>query len=134
MNDPDVQAIFDDFWRPLVCRADGSLDLEQVKKELFDYYYLMDRASTVYDHVTGGRISKTTTIAEDVIAEADSLAMREVEAAIKDEREQFLVAALVPMWGGRWSYRVGRLDPVMAWNTEAEATDHARKALGWEEP
>jgi hypothetical protein len=53
--DAAAEAVWDSFWAPLVCRPDGSLDVGRVKAELYDYHALMDDASRVYDHVTGGR-------------------------------------------------------------------------------
>lgn len=66
----DVEKCWQDFWAP-ICSPDGNLDLEQIKKELFDYWNLMDGASKVYDHVTGRKVSKILTKPEIVIELAD---------------------------------------------------------------
>jgi hypothetical protein len=84
--DRAVDAVWEGFWWPLMC-PDGVLNAERVKAELYDYHVLMDNASKVYDHVTGGRISKTSTTAEAVIAEADARIMEDIERAIDDDRE-----------------------------------------------
>ena len=72
MSDGTVEGIFQEFWRVIVCpNGDGVLDVEQVKKELADYHDLLHEVPKVYDHITGGRISKPHTHAHAVIAEAD---------------------------------------------------------------
>lgn len=69
MNE-DVEKCWQEFWVP-ICAPDGKLDLDQIKKELFDYRNVMEGAGKVYDHVTGGAISKVLTKPEAVIAMAD---------------------------------------------------------------
>lgn len=71
MNDVSVEDAWL-FWRPIVCNPDGSLNAEAVKKELHDFYVVMGIVPKVYDHVTGGRISKIMTDPDAVISEADA--------------------------------------------------------------
>lgn len=59
-----------DFWKDIVVK-DGTLDIEQVRRELEDYYFVMDQVANVYDHITGGKLSKPNYHAKVVIAEAD---------------------------------------------------------------
>lgn len=66
----DVQQTYDEFWRDIVERPDGSLDVDQVKRELHDYRQLLREVPKVYMHVTGGKISKPNTRSEVVIAQA----------------------------------------------------------------
>jgi hypothetical protein len=80
---PEAEAIWSDFWAPIVIK-DGVLDLDQVKKELADYHDIMGEVSEVYDHVTGGRISKINTLAFHVISAADELEAERTAEAIKD--------------------------------------------------
>lgn len=65
--DREMQAVFDEFWRPLVM-PEGKWDMAQVVRELYDYKLLLDEVPKVYDHVTWGRISKPNTLASEVIA------------------------------------------------------------------
>jgi hypothetical protein len=81
---PTEQECWDDFWAP-ICAPDGELDLEQVKKELFDCHGMIQEIPKVFDHVTGGRISKPNTMAFEVIAMADE---HYEEIAAEDLREQ----------------------------------------------
>ena len=54
----EVEEKWESFWKSIVCNKDGSLNMEQIKKELFDYSTVMDCASKAFDAVTGGRLSK----------------------------------------------------------------------------
>jgi hypothetical protein len=56
-----VEETWNDFWKEIVCKPDGTLNVEQVKKELHDYKIVMDCASKAFDAVTGGRVSKPNT-------------------------------------------------------------------------
>jgi hypothetical protein len=49
MVDPDVQQVWEEFWKPFVVKNNGSLDLDQIKKELFDFHTLMHIAATVLE-------------------------------------------------------------------------------------
>lgn len=70
MGDIEVERVWNELWRPIVCKR-GQIDVEQVKKELYDYSVFMDNAARVYCHVTGGAISKINTDPDVVIAVAD---------------------------------------------------------------
>lgn len=66
----DPQAVFNEFWADIVQPA-GLWDYEQILKELCDYHMLLTMVPKVYDHISGGSISKPNTLAEEVIAEHD---------------------------------------------------------------
>lgn len=70
--DKKVKQVWYEFWLPLLSDGTGIIDLgedwEKVAVELYDYKVLMDNASKVYCELSGGKISKTNTKAEDVIA------------------------------------------------------------------
>ena len=67
----DHEKTFREFWKPVVCNDDGTLNEDKVMRELHDYANFMDNVSKVYCHITNGKISKPNTLAEAVIAEAD---------------------------------------------------------------
>lgn len=67
----DVDADYEDFWRALVENPDGSLNVAQVKLELSDFHKVMRMVPKVYDHITGGVVSKIMTDPDVVIALAD---------------------------------------------------------------
>jgi len=77
----EYEKTFENFWRDLVCKKDGNLDVDLVKRELHDYSMVMGEVSKVYMHITGGRISKPNTMAHEVIDEAD----RNYKEAFEDE-------------------------------------------------
>jgi hypothetical protein len=69
-RDAEVRKVWDEFWAPIVMRGD-QLDIEQVMRELYDYHVVLDNVPLVYDHVTGGHLSKPNTAARHVIEYAD---------------------------------------------------------------
>jgi hypothetical protein len=60
-----------EFWRPIICNEDGSINLEQLKLELCDAANFMGFAASVYDHATGGRCTKVNTLPSVVKALID---------------------------------------------------------------
>ena len=81
----EVRAAWDDFWCRLVTRPDGTLDEDAVKSELHDYKVLLDNVPKVYEHITGGRMSKPHYEAADVIAEAEEHYERERRELFAEE-------------------------------------------------
>lgn len=71
-ENPTVENVWEHFWKGIVAK-NGKLDIEQVKKELFDFYIMMDNVPYVYNVVTGGRFSKPLTPANVIIEEFESL-------------------------------------------------------------
>lgn len=66
----EIQELWETFWKPLVTK-DGELDLEQIKKELYDFHFIMQQVPKVYTHITGNKLSKLMYRAETVIRMAD---------------------------------------------------------------
>lgn len=85
----DYEQEYENHWRRHVENPDGTLNADQVKRELYDYLMLMGRVAEVYDNVTGGRISKPETMAHHVIDEA----WRRLDEAA-DERVNDLIKSL----------------------------------------
>ena len=82
----DYEETYNSFWKEIV-EKDGVLDLDQVKRELHDYHRMLGEVPKVYDHVTGGRISKPNTPASAVIAEHDDEVTRLCEEAAAEPKE-----------------------------------------------
>lgn len=59
-GDKSPQELWDSFWSDIVVK-DGQVDVEQVKLELADFAMILDWASKVYEHATGGSISSPNT-------------------------------------------------------------------------
>ena len=56
----DYEQNYEEFWKEIV-EKDGNLDLDQIKRELFDFHRLIQNVPKVYDHVTGGAVTKPLT-------------------------------------------------------------------------
>lgn len=56
----DYEVCCEEFWKDLVEKG-GILNVDQIKKELFDFHNLITNTSRVYDYVTGGAVSKPLT-------------------------------------------------------------------------
>jgi hypothetical protein len=91
-TDPDYVKVYNDFWKGIVENPDGTLNLDQVQRELFDFHTAMGEVGQVYDHITGGQISKVNTKASAVIAVADEhvneIVEDELRERAKDSAEQ----------------------------------------------
>lgn len=57
-----------EFWKDIVCNEDGTINIEQLKKELCDFSVMMNEVPKVYCEVTGNVMSKPLYYADDVIA------------------------------------------------------------------
>lgn len=70
-----------DFFKPIITKKDGSINVTQLKKELADFNHLMDQVPKVYCHVTGGSLSKVMYKSDVVIDAFESyVETREKEA------------------------------------------------------
>ena len=68
MSNYDVERVYQDFWKEIICDKDGKVDIEQVKKELCDYYKMLQEVPKVYSEVTGGLLSNPLYDAETVLS------------------------------------------------------------------
>lgn len=75
---------YDDFWKEIVENEDGSINLDQIKKELFDFCFMMDNTAEVFCEVSGNRISKPMTPASGVICCFQDLVDETVRREIDD--------------------------------------------------
>ena len=65
--DNRVKKDWEEFWKDIVCDEAGKVNLEQVKKELSDFRFMIDQVPKVYSEVTGGRLSYPNYEAETVL-------------------------------------------------------------------
>ncbi|APH12580.1 hypothetical protein ASJ33_05145 [Dehalococcoides mccartyi] len=79
-----------DFWKDLVCKPDGSLDIEAVKNELADYSWLMDAYSKLIYHFSGGAASKPDTDPQYVIDKAQEIMDKEMKICEQEAVEKHL--------------------------------------------
>lgn len=83
-----VEEIWESFWKPIVSNEDGTINIEQVKKELADFSFVMEQVPKVYCHITGDMMSKVMYRADDVIRMADDHFNEQLKEALKDELEE----------------------------------------------
>ena len=62
----DAERDFNEIWKPLLY-TDGSLDLKKIEAEMSDLIFVHEQISRVYDHITGGLLSKEMYYADVVI-------------------------------------------------------------------
>jgi hypothetical protein len=82
----DYEIKYEEFWKNII-EEDGVFDMEQVKKELYDYSLILSSVSKVYCAVTGGQISKANADPDAVISLFNKKIEDEINEAIKDERD-----------------------------------------------
>ncbi len=78
----DVEDDFNNFWKDIVCDEDGNLDVEQVKKELFDFHRLMEHSTTVNCHFAN--LSNFGYEAETIINEGERMIQKRIDEAIEE--------------------------------------------------
>lgn len=127
----DYEQTYTDFWKGIVEHADGSLNRDQMMRELHDFHALLDEVPKVYDEVTGGRISKPNTAAHHVIGEANERSEEDRRELAREISEEILADA--PVENGvrcpchedaaRIARRVGGLPDETAAESAKEGTD-----------
>ena len=81
---PEVEKVWDEFWKELVCDPDGRVNIPQVKKELYDYHNMLEEIPKVFCEVTGGNISKPNTKAFEVISEYNRCVDKLIDEAVAE--------------------------------------------------
>lgn len=64
MAEHDVEQVWHEFWEPIVTQSGltGSvLDIDQIKRELYDYRQLLKGLPGFFDDVSGGKVTKPNT-------------------------------------------------------------------------
>lgn len=89
----DYKETYEKFWKGLV-ETDGKLDLDKVMRELHDYSFMMDEVPKVYDHVSGGVISKPNTHAFEVINRHDDKRKEDIDWAVKEAVKETIESTL----------------------------------------
>lgn len=89
MAEHDVEQVWQEFWLPIVA-PEGEIDIEQIKRELYDYRQLIKGLPEFFMDITGGRVSKPNTnlrvVAELVEEHIDSVVKEAVEEEIGDRQ------------------------------------------------
>jgi hypothetical protein len=87
--DPALKQLWEKFWKPLICDKRGRISKTKLMTELGDFSLLMQEASIVYRHVTGGRIHTPRALSSDVLAAANDADNEALQEILKDEREKW---------------------------------------------
>jgi hypothetical protein len=82
-----VEEDWDEFWQPIIA-PDGEIDVEQLKKELSDFRWVMEQVPKVYMHITGGTLSKVMYEARTVITYADDECTKICNEAVAEETKE----------------------------------------------
>ena len=82
------------FWEQYLVKEDGTVDLEEVKKELSDFYVLIHYIPEIYCEVTGGMVSKHLTHPSSVISMYNEHVENLCEYAVDDVKEEIYFEAL----------------------------------------
>lgn len=66
--DYNADEIYETFWKGIILGEDGSVNMDQLKLELCDFYTMINEVPKVYCEVTGGILSKPTWSAKTVLS------------------------------------------------------------------
>lgn len=81
-------------WAPILEKEDGSIDKEQLKKELMDYGMVLSSMNLVISNLTCGRLSKPNILPDTIISEAREALEEEFNFFLIDELKGMDVGAL----------------------------------------
>jgi hypothetical protein len=104
-DEKDYVEIYNSFFKDIVENPDGTLNKDQVMRELSDYDTFMATAGKVYCEITGGMISKINTTADAILGEyrnqleifAEDLRTEWLEEMKADTREMKPVVEMYQM-------------------------------------
>jgi hypothetical protein len=72
-QDLDYEKDWQEFWKDIVCDENEELNLEQIKKELSDYHYIMHQAGKINCYMTNNRLSYPNYPAQTIIDEHNQI-------------------------------------------------------------
>lgn len=82
---------WESFWKNIILDENGSINIDQLKRELADFSMVMDNVSKVYCELTSNRMSKAHYLANDVISCVNSVQEEYQEEWFKDETEEIRI-------------------------------------------
>lgn len=78
----EVQRVFSTYWMPLLKGEGTAFNVDRLKGELYDAWFLVNEARKVYRHVTGNLTDDLTASAEGIIALAERHVARRIYTAV----------------------------------------------------
>ncbi len=88
----DYEKTWLDHWAEDMTRSDGTLDPDKVKRELHDYWFLLENVPVVYEHVTVGMLSKPNYDASTIISVHDERCQESTMGVVRDDVKEILPA------------------------------------------
>jgi hypothetical protein len=73
-------------WKDILVKEDGSIDVEQLKKELMDYSDMIDRMCHLTSEVSGNRLSYPTYTVPTILTAMKEAQEQEEKDRIEDDR------------------------------------------------
>jgi len=84
-TEQEIEDNWKKFWAPILTKEDGSIDIEQLKKELFDFSTVINEVPKVYSHITNNMLSYPTYAAETVISVYEECLEDLIKERLKEE-------------------------------------------------
>ena len=83
-EEPDYMTVYNDHWKPIVENPDGTLNKDQVARELSDALTVSRHLTEIYCEVSNGQVSKPFTLPSVVISMYHDELMEAADQAIRD--------------------------------------------------
>jgi len=83
----EIEANWNGTWKEILQREDGSIDIEQLKKELMDFSDMINRMSSLTCQLTRSRLSYPTYPVSTIMAVHEEVQNEEREQQQEDDRE-----------------------------------------------
>jgi hypothetical protein len=80
----DLEKEYNKFWKDIVENDDGSLNKEQVMKELSDFQLLIDNLTDLYCYISGNACSKVLVPAKTVLGLYETVLETSTDTAYRD--------------------------------------------------
>ncbi len=84
----DYEKTYEDFWKDIV-EEDGKIKLDQIKRELHDYHYMITEIPKLYCSITQSKISKPLTHIHHIEEIVDQRIEDSYDEGFEDAKEQY---------------------------------------------
>jgi hypothetical protein len=80
----EYEKIYNEFWKPIIEKEDDIFDIDQIKKELADYYIILENFRKVYLEITGQRFGNVLTDPIHILDEFEKATKQDIQDSIED--------------------------------------------------